>query len=171
MQPSHAIGDLFFAPSRLGSRRLAGAYAWHSLLESGAVLAAGTDAPVEKGDPIIEFYAAVARRSLEGFADANWHLEQRVSREQALKMLTLSPAYAAFQEKDRGSIEAGKLADFTAFSSDIMSIPEADILRTHVVMTIIGAEVVYAAAGAPEGCCSPRRSLRMTSPGQKAKNR
>jgi predicted amidohydrolase YtcJ len=149
VQPSHAIGDLFFAPSRLGPERLAGAYAWHSLLDCGAVVTAGSDAPVEKGDPLIEFYAAVARRSLQGFADSNWHLEQRVSREQALHMLTLAPAYAAFQEKERGSIEPGKLADFTVLSSDIMTIPEADILQAHVLMTIIGGQVVYASADAP----------------------
>jgi predicted amidohydrolase YtcJ len=150
MQPSHAISDLFFAPARLGPERLAGAYAWHSLLDSGAVVAAGSDAPVEKGDPLVEFYAAVARRSLQGFADGNWHLEQRVSRAQALKMLSLSPAYAAFQEGERGSIVAGKLADFTVLSADIMTIPEPQILTSHVLMTIIGGEVVYAAPDAPE---------------------
>jgi predicted amidohydrolase YtcJ len=149
MQPSHAISDLFFAPSRLGPERLAGAYAWRSLLDSGAVVAAGTDAPVEKGDPLIEFYAAVTRRSLQGFADDNWHLEQRVSRDQALRMLTLSPAFAAFQEKERGSIEPGKLADFTAVSSDILQIPEAQILQAHVLLTLIGGQVVYAASDAP----------------------
>ena len=149
MQPSHAISDLFFAPARLGPERLAGAYAWHSLLDSGAVVAAGTDAPVEKGDPLIEFYAAVSRRSLQGFADANWHLEQRVSRAQALKMLTLSPAYAAFQESQRGSIAPGKLGDFTVLSADIMTIPEPQILTSHVLMTIIGGEIVYAAPDAP----------------------
>ena len=149
MQPSHAISDLFFAPARLGPDRLAGAYAWHSLLDSGAVVAAGTDAPVEKGDPLIEFYAAVSRRSLQGFADANWHLEQRVSRAQALKMLTLSPAYAAFQESQRGTIAPGKLGDFTVLSADIMTIPEPQILTSHVLMTIIGGEIVYAAPDAP----------------------
>jgi hypothetical protein len=149
MQPSHAISDLFFAPARLGPERLAGAYAWHSLLDSGAVVAAGSDAPVEKGDPLVEFYAAVSRRSLQGFADANWHLEQRVSRAQALKMLSLSPAYAAFQEGERGSIVAGKLADFTVLSADIMTIPEPQILTSHVLLTIIGGEVVYAAPDAP----------------------
>jgi predicted amidohydrolase YtcJ len=143
MQPSHAITDLFFAPGRLGPERLAGAYAWHSLLESGAIIAAGSDAPVEKGDPIIEFYAAVARRSLEGFADSNWHLEQRVSRAQALKMLSIWPAYAAFQEKERGTIKVGKQADFSVFSADLMAIPEADILKEHAVMTVIGGEVVF----------------------------
>src|SRR5207302_1157226 len=83
---------------RLGPERLKGAYAWRSLLATGAVVVAGSDAPVEKGDPLIEFYAAVARRSVDGYADENWHLEQRVSRTRALKMLSSGPAYAAFQE-------------------------------------------------------------------------
>jgi len=143
MQPSHEISDMFFAPARLGTARLAGAYAWHSLLESGAVVVAGSDAPVEKGDPRIEFYAAVARRSLEGVSEPALHPEQHVSRDQALKMLSIWPAYAAFQEKERGSIEVGKLADFTVFSDDIMTIPEPEILKTHVAMTIIGGEIVY----------------------------
>jgi len=149
MQPSHAISDSFFAPARLGPERLAGAYAWHSLLESGAIVAGGSDAPVEKGDPLVEFYAAVARRSLQGFVDANWHPEQRVSRAEALKMFSVAPAYAAFQERDRGSIEPGKLADFTVLSTDIMTVPEPQILRSHVMMTIIGGAVAYAAGDAP----------------------
>jgi len=145
MQPSHAIGDLFFAPKRLGADRLAGAYAWQALLRSGAVLAAGSDAPVERGEPMIEFYAAVARRSLEGFADENWHLEQRLSREQALHALTLGAAYATFEEKERGSLAVGKYADVTVLSVDIMRIPEAEILRTCALYTIVGGEVVFAA--------------------------
>lgn len=145
MQPSHAIGDFFFAPQRLGSDRLSGAYAWQSLIKSGAIVAAGSDAPVERGEPLIEFYAAVARRSLEGFADESWHREQRVSREQALKMFTLWPAFAAFQEREGGSIEAGKRADFTVFDDDIMQIPEDRILRSRAVMTVVGGEVVYSA--------------------------
>jgi predicted amidohydrolase YtcJ len=100
MQPSHAISDLYFAPSRLGAKRVAGAYAWRSLLDGGAMIAAGSDAPVERGEPLIEFYAAVERRALDGFTADDWHREQRVSRDQALRMLTLSPAYAAFQEKE-----------------------------------------------------------------------
>jgi len=143
MQPSHEISDMFFAPARLGPARLAGAYAWHSLLDSGAVVVAGSDAPVEKGDPRIEFYAAVARRSLEGVSEPTLHPEQHVSRDQALKMLSVWPAYAAFQEQERGSIRVGKLADFTVFSGDIMTIPEPEILKTHLVMTIIGGEIVY----------------------------
>lgn len=143
MQPSHAISDLYFAPSRLGPERVAGAYAWRSMLDAGAIIAGGSDAPVERGEPMIEFYAAVERRSLDGFADNNWHREQRVTRAEALKMLTLSPAYAAFQEKERGSIEVGKLADLTVLSADIMQIPAPEILKTSVVMTIIGGEVAY----------------------------
>ena len=149
MQPSHAIGDLYFAPKRLGSERLAGAYAWQSLRQAGAMLAGGSDAPVERGEPMIEFYAAVARRALDGFADADWHLEQRLTREEALQMFTVGPAYAAFEEGERGTIEAGKRADFTVLSADIMTIPEPEILKTHCLMTIVGGEIVYAAPDAP----------------------
>ena len=143
MQPSHAISDLFFAPARLGEKRLAGAYAWQSLLKSGAIVTAGSDAPVEKGDPLIEFYAAVARKSKGGLSKPDWHPEQAVSRKQALEMLTRWPAYAAFQEKEKGSIEAGKLADLTILSDDIMKIAEPEILRTRCLMTVIGGEIVY----------------------------
>ena len=145
MQPSHAIGDLYFAPKRLGSARLAGAYAWQSLLKSGAVVASGSDAPIERGEPMIEFYAAVARRSLDGFANEDWHREQRMTRDQALRAMTLSAAYATFEEKERGSIEVGKLADFTVLNADIMQIPEPEILKTRCAMTIVGGEVVYEA--------------------------
>lgn len=143
MQPSHAIGDLVFAPARLGPERLAGAYAWRSLIDAGTIIAGGSDAPVERGEPMIEFYAAVARHSLDGFAGPDWHLEQRVTREEALRMFTLWPAYAAFQEKDRGTIEVGKQADFTVLSADIMRIPEAEIPRVRCVMTIIAGERVF----------------------------
>jgi predicted amidohydrolase YtcJ len=143
MQPSHAISDLFFAPSRLGMERLAGAYAWQSLIKSGCIIAGGSDAPVERGEPMIEFYAAVARKSVKGFSGEGWHPEQAVSREQALKMFTLWPAYAAFEEKDKGSIEVGKLADFTVLSNDIMTIPEPEILKTRCAMTVIGGEIAY----------------------------
>ena len=144
MQPSHAIGDLFFAPSRLGSDRLAGAYAWESFIKSGVVVPGGSDAPVERGEPMIEFYAAVARKDQKGFSAEGWHPEEAVTREQALKMFTLWPAYAAFEEKLRGSIETGKLADLTILSADIMTIPELEILKTRCVMTVINGEVVWA---------------------------
>jgi predicted amidohydrolase YtcJ len=145
MQASHAIGDLHFAPSRLGIARLAGAYAWQSFIKSGSIVPGGSDAPVERGEPMIEFYAAVARKDLKGFSGEGWHPEEAVTREQALKMFTAWPAFAAFEETLRGSIEVGKLADFTVFSADIMKIPEAEILKTRCVMTVIGGEVVYEA--------------------------
>ena len=143
MQPSHAIGDLHFAPSRLGISRLEGAYAWQSLIRSGAIIAAGSDAPVERGEPMIEFYAAVARRDMKGFSGEGWHPEQSVSRDVALKMFTIWPATASFEEKTKGSIEAGKLADLTVLSADIMKIPEAEILKTRNLMTVINGEIVY----------------------------
>lgn len=142
MQPSHAISDLFFAPARLGFDRLAGAYAWNSLLKTGAVICGGSDAPVERGEPMIEFYAAVSRKSIAGFSGEGWHPEQAVSRAEALKMFTINAAYAAFEEKDKGSIEPGKLADFTVLSEDIMKIPEPEILKTRAVMTCIGGQIV-----------------------------
>ncbi len=143
MQPSHAISDLFFAPARLGMDRLAGAYAWQSLLKSGAIIPGGSDAPVERGEPMIEFYAAVARKSTKGESGEGWHPEQAVSREDALKMFTLWPAYAAFEENDKGKIDTGMLADFTVLSNDIMKIPEPEILKTRCLMTVIGGEIVY----------------------------
>ena len=143
MQPSHAISDLFFAPARLGMDRLVGAYAWQTFIRSGCIIAGGSDAPVERGEPVIEFYAAVARKSIKGETGEGWHPEQAVSREEALKMFTIWPAYAAFEEKDKGSIEVGKLADFTVLSQDIMKIPEMEILETRNEMTVIAGEIVY----------------------------
>lgn len=145
MQPSHAIGDLFFAPSRLGIPRLAGAYAWESFIKSGVVVPGGSDAPVERGEPMIEFYAAVARKDQKGFSAEGWHPEEAVTRDQALKMFTIWPAYAAFEDKLRGTIEVGKLADLTILSADIMTIPALEILKTRCVMTVINGEIVHEA--------------------------
>jgi predicted amidohydrolase YtcJ len=145
MQPSHAIGDLHFAPSRLGLERLKGAYAWQSFLQTGVIIPGGSDAPVERGEPMIEFYAAVARKDIRGFSGEGWHPEEKVTREQALKMFTIWPAYAAFEENLRGSIQVGKLADLTILSADIMKIPEMEILKTRCLMTVIGGEIVFEA--------------------------
>jgi hypothetical protein len=144
MQASHAITDLYFALSRLGPERLRGAYAWRSLLDKGARIAGGSDAPVEKGDPIVEFYAAAARRDLNGEAAPHWHREQRLTRQEALKMLTEWAAYAAFQEQRRGVIRAGMSADLTVLSGDIMTLPEQEILNVRAVMTIVGGRVAWA---------------------------
>jgi predicted amidohydrolase YtcJ len=143
MQPSHAIGDLYFAPARLGKDRLHEGYRWKDFLDSGAVIAAGSDAPVEVGDPRIEFYAAVYRHSLTGFANADWHLDEAVSRDQALRMLTWAPAYAAFAEKDRGTLEAGKKADVTVFSKDLMTVAPPEILKVDTVLTLVDGKVVF----------------------------
>ena len=146
MQPSHAIGDLKFAPARLGFDRLDGAYAWQDLLDAGAVIAGGSDAPVEVGSPLIEFYAAVAREDLEGNSGEGWHPEQALSRQDALALFTSSAAYAAFMEDDLGTIEPGKLADFTVFDRDLMTVPEDEILEANAVMTVVNGEIVWSAA-------------------------
>ncbi|HEX5379466.1 MAG TPA: amidohydrolase family protein, partial [Phenylobacterium sp.] len=143
MQPSHAIGDLYFAPSRLGPERLREGYAWRDLWASGAHMAAGTDAPVEKGDPLIEFYAATYRHALNGFAGPDWGLDEVLTRPQALAMMTSGPAYAVFREGDLGDLSVGKAADISVFSVDLMTAPFADIPRAHAVMTVVGGKIVY----------------------------
>nr|WP_314428517.1 amidohydrolase [uncultured Brevundimonas sp.] len=145
MQPSHAIGDLHFAAARLGDARLDGAYAWHTLVDRGVIVVGGSDAPVERGDPLIEFYAAVARRDLNGFQGPDWRPNEAVDRATALKMFTLWPAYASFREKELGTIEVGKRADFSAFNIDLMTVPAADIPKGHAVLTVVDGQVVYRA--------------------------
>jgi predicted amidohydrolase YtcJ len=147
MQPSHAISDLYFAPARLGASRLAGAYAWKSLLNSGAVIAAGSDAPVEKGDPLIEFYAAAYRHDLQGAAGADWNPSEAVSREEALRMLTWGPAFAAFQEQERGTIEVGKRADVSCFSVDLMQAEFSAIPTAQAVLTVSDGRITHNALG------------------------
>ncbi len=143
MQPSHGIGDLNFAPDRLGAERLSHAYPWQQLIDRGLMILGGSDAPVELGDPRIEFYAAVARKRLDGTSGEGWHPELAVTRETALKMFTIWPAYGAFQEDIRGSVEVGKYADFTILDRDWLSVPEADILTSENLMTIVGGKITY----------------------------
>lgn len=143
MQPSHAIGDLYFAPARLGMGRLNGAYAWETMIKQGVPVAGGSDAPVERGEPLIEFYAAVARKDLQGRSGEGWHPEEKMTRDQALKAFTVWAAFAAFEEGVRGTLEPGKLADLTVFDRDIMTVPELDILKAKNLMTIINGEIVY----------------------------
>jgi hypothetical protein len=143
MQPSHAIGDLHFAIARLGKGRLDGAYAWRSLTDAGALIVGGSDAPVERGDPMIEFYAAVTRKDLKGFSNDDWREQEKLPRDEALKIFTLNPAIASFNETRMGTIEPGKKADFTILSADIMTIPEDQIPRVKAVMTIVDGKIVY----------------------------
>ena len=143
MQPSHAIGDLHFAPARLGLQRLEGAYAWRDLLDAGAVIAGGSDAPVERGEARIEFYAAAVRRDLEGYAGEGWNLDQAVSRAEALAMFTAAPAFASFREGELGLIAPGYIADFSVFDSDLMTVPDAALKDARPVMTVLGGEVVW----------------------------
>ena len=143
MQPSHAIGDLNFAPDRLGPERLQYAYPWRSLVDLGLPILAGSDAPVEIGDPRIEFYAAITRSRLNGSQDEGWHPEFAVSRAEALKMFTLWPAYGAFQESERGSITVGKRADLSIFDTDFMTANPQAILKAETGLTIVSGNIAY----------------------------
>lgn len=144
MQAIHMSSDRPWAIQRLGEKRIKeGAYMWQSLLKSGAKIVNGTDAPVEPVNPIPCFYAAVTRKTLQGQPEGGYEPEEQMTREQALRSYTLDAAYGAFEEKIKGSIEVGKLADFTVFSRDIMSVGEDEILGTEVVMTVLGGVIVY----------------------------
>ena len=145
MQPSHAIGDLNFAPARLGLERLQVAYPWRPLLERGVKIVGGSDAPVEAGDPRIEFYAAITRQRLDGTSGAGWHPEHAVSREDALRMFTLWPAYSIFHEERRGSISVGKQADLSIFDTDFLRAKPAAILTAKTVMTVVNGRIAYVA--------------------------
>ena len=138
--------DRPWAIDRLGKERIeSGAYVWRDLLNAGVHLANGTDVPVEPINPLANFYAAVARKTLKGTPENGFELEQRMTREETLKSMTLWNAYAAFEERDLGSIEVGKHADVTVLDKDIMTIEEAEILSADVAMTIVAGEVIYVA--------------------------
>ncbi|MBT31247.1 MAG: amidohydrolase [Thalassobius sp.] len=144
MQAIHMSSDRPWAIERLGKERIEeGAYVWKKLLESGAKVINGTDAPVEPVNPIASFYASVSRKTLKGEPEGGYEPSQKMTREEALRSYTLDAAYGAFEEDIKGSIELGKLADFTVYSQDIMEVPEDQLLDTEIEYTIVGGEVAY----------------------------
>jgi len=145
MQGIHCTSDAPYVLERLGPRRAEeGAYVWQKLMKSGAIVGNGTDTPVEDVSPLASFYASVSRKLKDG---SRFFPDQRMSREEALKSYTLNNAYAAFEDKVKGSLEAGKFADITVLSKDIMTIPEDEIPATDVVYTIVGGRVNFDRAG------------------------
>jgi predicted amidohydrolase YtcJ len=147
MEGIHATSDAPFVLARLGPARAEeGAYVWQKLMKSGAVIANGTDAPVEDIDPIPSFYASVSRKTKDGSV---FYPAQRMSRLEALRSYTINAAYAGFDEEFKGSIAVGKLADLTVFSKNLMTVAEDDIPSTRVLMTIVGGAIQYAAEGPP----------------------
>lgn len=144
MQAIHMSSDRPWAIDRLGANRIVeGAYVWQKLLQSGAVIINGTDAPVEPIDPLACFYASVSRKTLAGQPPGGYEADQKMTREQALRSYTLDAAYGAFEEDIKGSIEVGKYADFTVFDKDIMTVEEELILDAKVVMTIVNGKIEY----------------------------
>jgi len=144
MQAIHMASDRPWAIDRLGEKRIKeGAYMWQALLQSGATIVNGTDVPVEPINPIPCFYASVSRKTLEGKPEGGYEPAQKMTRQQALKSYTLDAAYGSFEEDIKGSIEVGKLADFTIFDQDIMQVAEDDILNTEVAMTVVDGKIVY----------------------------
>ncbi|BDC52271.1 amidohydrolase [Bryobacterales bacterium F-183] len=141
MQGVHCTSDAPYVLARLGAKRAEeGAYVWRKLLDSGAVIANGTDAPVEDVDPLPSFYASVSRKLADG---TKFYPAQNMTRMEALRSYTLDAAFAAFEEQEKGSLKVGKFADITVLSKDILTVPEDDILKTEVLYTIVGGKVRY----------------------------
>jgi hypothetical protein len=145
MQPYHAIDDGRWAEKRIGKERAKTTYAFRSLLDSGATLAFGTDWTVAPMDPMLTVYAAVTRRTLDGKNPNGWVPEQKITVEEAVRAYTVGSAFAEFQEKEKGTLSVGKLADLVILSRDIFKIDETEIEKVKVVMTILGGRVVYEA--------------------------
>ncbi len=143
MQGSHQTSDMYWVPNRIGWARAQGAYAWRSLLNTGVVIPNGSDFPVEAVNPLISFHSFVTRQDADNFPPGGWFPEQRTTRQEALLSMTLWPAYAAFMENESGTLTAGKFADFVVLDQDIMTVAPEEILKTSVVMTVLGGKVVY----------------------------
>jgi len=144
MQPTHCTTDMRFCEHRIGKERSKGAYIWKTLLENGAILAFGTDWPVEPLDPMRGIYSCVTRKNIEfDYPEGGWFPEQKLTMAEAIKYYTLGSAYAAFEEGIKGSLEPGKLADMTVLSKDLFEIEPKEILTTEVLSTILGGKIVY----------------------------
>ncbi len=143
VQPTHATSDMYWAEDRLGEDRLYGAYANKALLEQSGRIALGTDFPVEDVNPFKTFYAAVVRKDSEAFPEEGYLPENKLSEIEALKGMTIWGAYANFEDKEKGSIEAGKVADFIILDRDIINVNEKRILKTRVVATLVDGKIVY----------------------------
>ncbi|WP_340075024.1 amidohydrolase [Leptobacterium sp. I13] len=143
VQPTHATSDMYWAEDRVGAERIKGAYAYKKLLNQAGIVALGTDFPVEQVSPFLTFYAAVTRKDLDNYPEGGFLPEELLSREEALKGMTIWAAYSNFEETEKGSIETGKFADFTILDKDIMQIPENEIPNVQVKHTFLGGEMVY----------------------------
>ena len=144
VQPTHATSDMYWAEDRVGSSRINGAYAYKKLLEKSKVIGLGTDFPVERVNPFHTFYAAISRKDLNGYPEKGFQFQNALSREETLKGMTIWAAYLNFEEKEKGSIEKGKLADFIVIDQDIMKIEINKTPKTKVLKTYVSGELVYA---------------------------
>ncbi|HEV2801254.1 MAG TPA: amidohydrolase [Pyrinomonadaceae bacterium] len=143
MQPAHAISDKRWAQERLGEYRVQGAYAWHKMRSFGIHMPFGTDWPVEPINPYLGLYAAVTRQSTEGDPPGGWWPQERLTIAEAIRCYTAEPAYASFEETEKGQIAPGMLADIIVHTRDLLTIRPEEILQTETAMTIFGGRIVY----------------------------
>jgi hypothetical protein len=144
MQPTHATSDMPWAEARVGPDRIKGAYAWRTVLNSGARIALGSDFPVEDVNPFFGLYSAVTRQDQKGNPSGGWYPDQKLTLPEAIRGFTSDAAYAAFEESSRGTIEPGRLADLTIVEGDLYSAPQSQLFATKVRYTVVGGEMVYA---------------------------
>ncbi|NAS32462.1 amidohydrolase family protein [Flavobacteriaceae bacterium R38] len=142
IQPTHATSDMYWAEDRVGAERIKGAYAYKTLLEKSGTVVLGTDFPVENVSPFYTFYASVARKDLENFPEDGFQPQEKLSREETLKGMTIWAAHSNFEENEKGSIEIGKFADFIILEKDIMTVPENEIPHIKVKHTYLGGNKV-----------------------------
>jgi hypothetical protein len=143
VQPTHATSDMYWATDRIGKKRIKNAYAYKSLLNIFGMVALGTDFPVEDISPFKTFYAAVVRKDAKGFPEGGFQMENALSREETIRGMTIWAAYANFEEKEKGSLEPGKWADFVILDTDLMKCKEEEMLKTKVLYTYVGGEKVF----------------------------
>lgn len=143
MQATHATSDKNMAENRIGPERIKGAYAWRKVIDAGSIIADGSDAPVELANPYHGLYAAVTRMDRDGNPPGGWYAGECMTRVEALKSFTIWAAYAQFEDKIKGSLETGKLADFVVVDRDYMTCPAADIKDINALTTVVGGETVY----------------------------
>jgi hypothetical protein len=143
VQPTHATSDMYWADERLGPERIKSAYAYEELRKQNSWIPLGTDFPIESIDPLLTYYAAVVRRDLKDYPDSGFQMENALSRTNALKGITIWAAKAAFEESKKGSLEAGKFADFVVLNKDLMHVQDKEIPQLQILRTYIDGQQVY----------------------------
>ena len=143
MQPSHCTSDMQWIHKRIGQHRLKLISRWQTFIDQGLKIPGGSDCPIETGNPLFEFYAAITRQNHQGLPKKGWQPKEKINRLNALKMFTTWAAYGGFEEHRKGKIKIGYDADLTILSDNILTIPKEEILNINILYTIVNGNIVY----------------------------